>query len=69
MPEYWFIIDSAHADLYEALRAVLKARPGFHVVKERRAERGSAPFPERRTATVWGSGGIQVAEHAATPRP
>ena len=50
MVEFWFVVHPANDTVYEALRQVLSGRPGFYVIKE------------RRTANVWVSDLISIAD-------
>ena len=64
MAEYWFVVPPADESMFEALSSVLKSRPGFYIVKDRRASR-NGPWPggaDRRTAHVWACDVLQIAE-------
>lgn len=66
MGEYWFIVKSTNETLYDALRQALAGRPGFHLIKERRAGRGDPPSTgERRTAQTWEGDEVAIAETGA----
>ena len=65
MAEYWFVVPPADDGMFEALSSVLKSRPGFYIIKDRRASRRPEPWSggmDRRTAHVWGCDVLQIAE-------
>ena len=64
MVEFWFVVHPADDTVYEALRQVLSGRPGFYVIKDRRTSEGTESWngDERRTANVWVSDVISIAE-------
>lgn len=63
MAEYWFVVKPVNEPLYEALLTVLTGRPGFHIIKDRRAQAGGPPASgERRTAQTWAADEILIAE-------
>ena len=65
MVEFWFVVHPGNATVYEALRQVLSARPGFYITKDRRRSEGTEGWngDERRTANVWVSDVISIAEY------
>jgi hypothetical protein len=65
MREFWFVVHPGNDLLYEALKRVLEGRPGFRIIKDRRSfedEAGEWTGSERRTAHVWASNDVLIAE-------
>jgi len=70
MAEYWFVIKSGQEALFQALKGVLAARPGFHVVIDRRiGAEGRGPDRDRRAAHVWEAGDMLIARTSTWDEP
>ncbi|HET9866157.1 MAG TPA: hypothetical protein VFQ06_02600 [Nitrospira sp.] len=65
MVEFWFVVRPGNDTVYEALKEVMSGRPGFYVTKDRRRIEGTEGWngEEHRTANVWSSDVISIAEY------
>ena len=65
MVEFWFVVRPGNDTVYEALKRVMSGRPGFYVTKDRRRIEAAPGWKgkEHRTANVWDSDVVSVAEY------